>query len=65
MDKPDDNDLLLRVEQVAVYLDISPKTLEKWRNQGRGPDYVKIGSLVRYQQSAVERWIEAKTVRHG
>jgi hypothetical protein len=33
---------------------ISPRTLEQWRWQGRGPRYLKIGGRVRYQLPDVE-----------
>lgn len=42
----------------------SPRTLERWRTDGCGPDYVKVGHRVLYKQSAVERWLEAQTVSH-
>lgn len=33
---------------------ISPRTLEQWRWQGRGPRYLKIGGRVIYRPSDVE-----------
>jgi predicted site-specific integrase-resolvase len=33
---------------------ISPRTLEQWRWQGRGPRYVKVGSRVIYRLSDIE-----------
>jgi hypothetical protein len=33
---------------------ISPRTLEQWRWQGRGPRYLKIGGRVVYRLSDVE-----------
>jgi hypothetical protein len=33
---------------------ISPRTLEQWRWQGRGPRYLKIGGRVIYPLSEVE-----------
>ena len=35
---------------------ISPRTLERWRWQGFGPDFVKIGGRVLYRLSDVERY---------
>ena len=34
-------------------------TLAKWRHFGEGPEYVKIGSRVFYEQSALDAFIEA------
>jgi hypothetical protein len=33
---------------------ISPRTLEQWRWQGRGPQYLKIGGRVIYRLADVE-----------
>ena len=33
---------------------ISPRTLEQWRWQGRGPRYLKIGGRVVYRLSDIE-----------
>lgn len=36
-------------EQLAAYWGISARTLQRWRIEGRGPDYVKLGRSVRYR----------------
>ena len=41
---------------------ISPRTLEQWRWQGRGPRYLKIGARVVYRLSDIERF-EAANLR--
>lgn len=33
---------------------VSPRTLEQWRWQGRGPRYMKIGGRVVYRQQDIE-----------
>jgi hypothetical protein len=35
---------------------ISPRTLEQWRWQGRGPRYLKIGGRVIYRLAEVEAY---------
>ena len=49
---------LLTTKQAAEYLNISPKTLEKYRYEGGGPHYIKKGRLVRYTLIDLEKWIE-------
>jgi hypothetical protein len=39
---------------------ISPRTLEQWRWQGRGPRYLKIGGRVVYRLSDVETFESAR-----
>jgi excisionase family DNA binding protein len=56
-------DLKLSNADAAAYLGISPKTLNDWRSAGRGPDYLKIGTLVRYRQSDLDAFLERCTVR--
>lgn len=38
--------------ELAAYWGISPRTLQRWRYLGRGPDYVKFGRCVRYPLGA-------------
>ena len=38
---------------------ISPRTLEQWRWQGRGPRYLKIGGRVVYRLSDIEAFESA------
>jgi hypothetical protein len=40
--------------------DISPRTLEKWRLTGDGPEFRKFGKTVRYAETDLERWAEAQ-----
>ncbi|HEX7082024.1 MAG TPA: helix-turn-helix domain-containing protein [Gammaproteobacteria bacterium] len=55
-------DPLLRQEAVAEYIDVSMATLEKWRKTGRGPAHIRVGRLVRYRQSDLDRWLRQQTV---
>lgn len=32
---------------------LSPRTLEKWRTLGIGPDYIKVGGRVRYREDEI------------
>ena len=56
------DDPLMRSAAVAEYLGVVIPALEKWRQLGTGPDYVKVGRLVRYKKSALDAWITARTV---
>ncbi|MCW5976676.1 MAG: helix-turn-helix domain-containing protein [Bryobacteraceae bacterium] len=48
---------LLNEHEVANSCSISVLTLRKWRSQKRGPQFVKIGALVRYRPEDVDAWI--------
>lgn len=47
----------------AVYLDTSVPSMERWRGQGVGPDWIKMNGSVRYRKSALDRYIEECTRR--
>jgi predicted DNA-binding transcriptional regulator AlpA len=58
------DDIYLLPTEAALYLRVAPKTLTKWRGQGKGPPYRKVaGSLIRYVQSELEAWMQAQAVR--
>jgi predicted DNA-binding transcriptional regulator AlpA len=50
---------LLTESDVAKQLRVSLAALRKWRVLNRGPQFLKIGSLVRYRQADIDRWLES------
>ena len=38
-------------------------TWAHWRSEGRGPEYLKIGSRVAYSGAALNQWLASRTVR--
>ncbi len=52
---------LLNNNSTAEWLGISHRTLPIWRVQGKGPKFIKIGKLVRYEHTEIEAWILANT----
>ena len=56
-------DPLLTEVQAAELLGVKPTTLQVWRSTKRYPlPYVKSGRLVRYRASAIEAFINSRTV---
>ena len=45
--------------ELARHLNVSRRTLQAWRRQGRGPQWVKIGGAVRYDIQTIENFILA------
>ena len=45
--------------QLSEKIRVSLACLRRWRLRGEGPQYVKVGPLVRYRPEAVEQWVEA------
>ena len=52
---------LLSEMEMARKLGVSVRTLQRWRVEGRGPKFVKIGKLVRYQEGAAATYVESCT----
>jgi predicted DNA-binding transcriptional regulator AlpA len=48
---------LLDEQEVSRHLSVSVNTLRYWRVSGDGPNYVKLGRLVRYDAVALEKFI--------
>jgi len=55
-------DVRLSQSELARLWNVSPRCLEKWRQLGVGPDYLKIGGRVRYRLSDI-RAFEAANLR--
>ena len=51
---------LLKEGQVARQLNLSVRTLQNWRLQGRGPAHQKLGASVRYAPEVIEDWVQAQ-----
>lgn len=61
---------ILKPEEAAVFLRVSPKTLERYRSVGGGPPYIQnnqedstgANRSVRYIKSDLEQWVSAQRV---
>lgn len=58
------DDPLMTTLEVADLLRVSPRTIEDWRADGRGPEYIVIeGRKVRYRRSVIRAYLKARTVQ--
>ncbi len=57
-----ENETLLTRQQLAEKLGCTPQHLENLATRGDGPEFIKVGRLVRYRLSSVDRWLNARTV---
>lgn len=49
---------VLNTKELAEYLNVSERTLEKYRMEGDGPRFVKLSArAVRYRVEDVEAWL--------
>ena len=56
---------LYTAKAVSAMLGISVRKLGEMRFDGTGPDYVQLGSIVRYSRAALERWVKEMEEKHG
>lgn len=50
---------LLGVEAAAGQLDVEPRTMDDWRLKRKGPAWIKVGRLVKYDQADLDAWVDA------
>lgn len=50
---------MMTTPQAAGFLKIQPRTLEAWRGRGSGPDFIRVGSCVRYTEAALVDYVNA------
>jgi len=56
--KPEPLIKLYDTKQAGEILSVKPQTLNRWRHEGTGPVFIKLGSLVRYRYEDLLSWIE-------
>lgn len=57
------DDPLLDTLESTKEIGCSKSLLEKLRVTGGGPEFIKIGALVRYRRSAIHAWLDERTHR--
>lgn len=53
---------LLNEKQAAEQLGVSVRTMQWWRANNKGPEYVKVEKLVRYRQEGLNDYLDANIV---
>lgn len=54
----------LNTQQLAEKMKTSQRTLERWRMEGQGPEYYKLGRKVIYKSDDVIAYLEANKYSH-
>jgi len=49
--------------QTAEELGVSLRTLRKWRQQGKGPAYVKFARQIHYPIESRDEWLKSRVVQ--
>ncbi len=56
---------LLTPLEAARLLRSNPRTLERWRHEGTGPAFVRVGRLIAYRHEDLHAWVERQTCGRG
>lgn len=48
---------LMTTNEVAEHFRVNPSTVRRWRLDGVGPRFVKIGSVYRYPRALIDTWV--------
>ena len=57
-----ENSKLIPDTQASKILGIAVQTLRNWRQEGKGPAYLKIGRSVKYSIDDLKRFLEAHKI---
>lgn len=56
---PEEDERLWSEQEVAMYLSISLRTLQRWRAEGKGPPHLMMaGRYPRYRKADVDAWLQ-------
>lgn len=57
--------LVVDEARAAKMLDISKRTLQRLRDSGGGPPFIRIGRRVLYRTASLQEWLAAKELPHN
>ena len=57
---PTDDDALIRARDVSSYTGIARQTHTRWRHEGVGPKFVRLGRRVFYRAGDLRAWIRSR-----
>ena len=58
---PNDDDTLISAAKAPTIIGAAKQSLARWRHEGVGPLYIKIGSRVFYRAGDLRAWIKTRT----
>ncbi|HEY9367518.1 helix-turn-helix domain-containing protein [Streptomyces sp.] len=53
----------LKTPEAATYIGVANRTLENWRNRGKGPRYIRAGRAVVYRIRDLDAFLDERTVK--
>ncbi len=56
---------LLNTQEAAQKLRLAPQTLVRWRREGAGPAFIRLGRKVMYRESQIANWLDVRQETPG
>lgn len=53
---------LLSASDAASLLNVHPRTLWRWRNEGVGPKFIPVGRQIYYSAESLSEWLQKQEV---
>ncbi len=57
---PDNDETLIRASKISGYTGIARQTHARWRHEGAGPMFVRLGRRMFYRAGDVRAWINER-----
>lgn len=54
---------LLSTKEASKYLKIDSNTLWTWRDQRKGPRFIRVGRLIKYSREDLDAYLKKNTVK--
>ena len=61
---PSNDEVLIPAQHLSEYIGIAAQTLARWRHEGKGPSFKKLGSRVFYKVGEVREWLGDQSRDH-
>jgi excisionase family DNA binding protein len=58
-------DEFLTEAELAALLKVTPRTVKRWRAEGTGPSWIRVGRGIRYRRRDVDAWLERQAEEHS
>jgi hypothetical protein len=55
---PTDDATLIPSSNLPAYIGVAAQTLARWRYEGNGPEFLKVGRRVAYETGKVRLWLQ-------
>src|SRR3954452_6639839 len=61
---PPSDEALVPAHRLPAHIGVANQTLARWRYEGQGPKFVKVGRRVAYRAGDVRAWLHNRTYAH-